>query len=241
MTTAERSEPAEDWADDVFVEHWIARQAGRAAVRNRQFAMLRAVVPHSAQAAFRYLNVGAGHGPLDELLLARFPRAEGTLVDGSRAMLRHAQSALASFGERSRYVQADLASPGWTAELAGPYDVVLSCIALHNLFDPARIRAVYKDIFQLLADGGLFVNFDYVRMPHPGLQPLAAWTGSDPDSGYMTRGGGDNMPGTTDEQLGWLREAGFALVDCYFKEFRLALFGGFKGTPRVPDPAARGS
>jgi len=37
------------------------------------------------------------------------------------------------------------------------------------------------------------------------------------------------------EQMGWLRDAGFSPVDCFWKEFRLAIFGGFKGQVRVSD------
>ncbi len=33
-----------------------------------------------------------------------------------------------------------------------------------------------------------------------------------------------------------MREAGFSLVDCFWKEFDTTLFGGFKGAARVPTP-----
>jgi hypothetical protein len=44
-----------------------------------------------------------------------------------------------------------------------------------------------------------------------------------------------DFAGTVEEQLAWLREAGFGPVDCFWKEFRLAIFGGFKGQVRVTD------
>ena len=242
MTTNVRSpELVEDWSDDAFVTHWIDRQAGRAEQRRRQFALLRAMIPFGSDAPFRYLNVGAGPGPFDELVLRRHSQAQATLLDGSTVMLRHAGQRLAEFGERVSLVHADFSSRDWVAAVHAPFDLVVSCIAIHNLRDAPRIRAVYAEIYGLLADGGLFVNLDYVRMPNPALQPLAVWSAADRDGGFLTGGGGADLPGTTDEQVGWLHEAGFGVADCFFKEFRLALFGGFKGTPRVPDPALRRS
>ena len=37
-----------------------------------------------------------------------------------------------------------------------------------------------------------------------------------------------NILAPVDDQCRWLREIGFADVDCYFKAFELALFGGRK-------------
>jgi N-acetylglutamate synthase-like GNAT family acetyltransferase len=35
-----------------------------------------------------------------------------------------------------------------------------------------------------------------------------------------------NLPALTETQCNWLRGIGFAEVDCYFKLFELAVFGG---------------
>src|SRR5215467_15721719 len=103
-TPTRTQEPAEDWIDEAYIEHWIKRQAGRASQRARQFAMLRAMIPFTTNAAFRYVNVGAGHGPFDELVLERYPAARAILLDGSDGMLAHARERLARFGERASFV-----------------------------------------------------------------------------------------------------------------------------------------
>ena len=197
-TPAPRQEPAEDWSDEDFIEHWINRQTGRAAQRGRQFAMLRAMIPFTTDTSFRYINVGAGHGPFDELVLDRYPAAQAILLDGSAGMLAHARERLARFGQRAVFVLADFGTSDWAASVNGPVDLAVSCIAIHNLREPGLIRRVYRDVYALLGEGGLFLNFDYVRMPHRELQPLAAWTAADPDGGFMTGGGGENLPGTAD-------------------------------------------
>lgn len=234
MTQAVTPERREDWFDDAYVSNWIERQAAREPMRSRQFAMLRAMIPFELHESFRYLNVGAGHGPLDDLILDRYPNARATLLDGSPVMLGRARELLDRFGERADYVQADLATPEWVDQVSGPFDAAVSCIAIHNLREPSRIRVLYHEIHELMAPGGLFVNLDYVRLSSPLLRPLADWAKADRDASFQSAGGGSGLPGTADEQVIWLREAGFWPAECFYKDFRVALFGGFKGEPHAP-------
>jgi tRNA (cmo5U34)-methyltransferase len=225
----------EDWSDERWVAEWIGRQDARTAQRNRQFVMLRAMLPFATDDSFAYVNVGSGPGPFDELVLRRYPRARAILVDVSPLMLERAAQLLGPMAERARFVQADLSSRSWAAALDGEeVNAVMSCIAIHNLREPALIRSVYADCYRLLSDGGVFFNFDYVRMAAPQLHALAAWAGSDQEGGFAPGGGGSGMPGSADEQVAWLREAGFSPADCFYREFRVALFGGCKGALRVP-------
>lgn len=244
----------EDWFDPDCVVDWIQRQEGRAVERRRHFAIVRSLVPQKKEASFRYLNVGAGDGALDEVLLSHFTGAVSVVLDGSTVMIENAQKRLTAFGKRAQTAEANLSSPDWLEAVEGPFDAVVSTIALHNLRDPLRLRALYGEIFQLLGEGGCFLNMDYVRPASPVLGGLASWAGADADAGYTVgaiarprqaanvsgdggggarRGGG--FPGALEEHLVWLREAGFAPVDCFWKEFQLALFGGFKGSVRLPE------
>lgn len=225
----------EDWFSDEYVAHWLNEQEGRAAERNRQFAMVRSMVPKEPDQPFRYLNVGAGPGNLDEVLLERFSEAEATLVDGSMAMLAEARKRLDRFEGRAEFVQANLAAREWTGAVTGPFDLAVSTIAIHNLRDPNRIRGLYAEICGLLGHGGLFVNLDYVRMARPTLRPLIAWAARDSEAGYLrAQGGGGQNPGTVEEQLGWLREAGFAVAECFWREFGAALLVGVRDHLHIP-------
>src|SRR5262249_32563267 len=80
---ARRRGPAEDWTNEEFAESWLQGQAPREAERRRQFVTVRAVIPKLPDQEFRYLNLGAGPGNLDEVLLERFQGAQATLVDCS--------------------------------------------------------------------------------------------------------------------------------------------------------------
>lgn len=230
----ERGQEREDWTDEAFVRNWLRVQEERAPERNRQFAMLCALVPRGADDSFRYIDIAAGDGSLDAVLLERFPKAEATLLDGSPVMVKIAGERFQNLGGRVSAVQGDLETPDWRAAVRPPFDVAVSSIALHNLEDPLRIRALYGEIYDLLTDGGFFMNLEYVRAPSRALWPLYQHAARGADSGFsMQIRSLRDYPGSVDEQLGWLREAGFSPVDCFWREFRLAIFGGFKGHVRV--------
>jgi len=223
----EPGRPRENWFDDDYIEFWIEREKARAPERYRQFFMVRALIPKTATETFRYVNLGAGPGNLDEVLLDHYKGAEAVLVDGSMAMLAAARKRLERFEGRVEYVQANLETPDWTGAVEGPFDVAVSTIALHNLRDPRRIRVLYAEINGLIGHGGVFLNLDYVRMARPSLYALATKAGTDPDAGIPAGGhGGANTPGTLEEQLIWLREAGFAIAECPWREFSVAAMMG---------------
>jgi tRNA (cmo5U34)-methyltransferase len=232
-----RQKERDHWFDDAYVEKWLGGQPDRSAERTRQFAIIRSVIPRLPDESFRVMDVGGGDGWLAETLLSHFTNAQALVVDGSSAMVEHAQERLARFGDRASVTRADLDTPDWVQAIQGPVDVAVSSIALHNLGDPVRIRNLYAEIYGLLSDGGTFFNLDYVRAPTPAIRTMGRWASRDQEAGYVrphSTGGGS--PGTIDEQLGWLHEAGFVGVDAFWKEFQAVLFGGFKGTVRIPDP-----
>ena len=78
------------------------------------------------------------------------------------------------------------------------------------------------------------MNLDYVRAPHPGLGDVYRFASADDNSGFLQVRGYRDFAGTLDEHLGWLAEAGFAPVDCFWRDLRTALFGGFRGRIRLP-------
>ena len=72
-------------------------------------------------------------------------------------------------GERATFVQADLKSPAWKTTLEPPFDAVVSCIAIHSLFDAERIRTLYGEIFEITATGARRMhNFplEFQRVSH---------------------------------------------------------------------------
>jgi len=226
----------EDWFDADFVANWLERQEQRRPERLRQYSMVRALFPRRPDETFRYIDIACGDGALDEMLLTRFTGAHATLVDGSPVMVERAKERLKPFGDRVTAVVGDLATAAWRDAVSGLFDVGVSTIALHNLEDPRLVRDLYREIYDVMADGGLFMNLEYVRAPSRALWPFYTHSSADPEGGWvMPIRNIRDFVGTVDEQLAWLREAGFGPVDCFWREFRLAIFGGFKGQVRVTD------
>lgn len=179
------------------------------------------------------LDLGAGTGLLSLLLSAAVPGVRLTLVDGAPAMLARATDELDARSVPHRTVHADLAD-----ELPpGRYDAVVSALAIHHLDDAGK-RALYRRAAAALAPGGVFVNAEQVAGPTPELdrrydevwmQRIAELGASrDEIAGSRERMRHDR-PATVADQCQWLAEAGLVDVDCYFKEWRFAVFGGRAG------------
>lgn len=224
----------ENWNDEDFVAAWLERQQTRPD-RPRQFQIIRALIPKTPDQEFRYINLGAGPGHLDEVLLQHFPASQATLVDQSLLLLGAARQRLAGFGDRVEYVRANLGASDWTGAVSGPFDVAVSTLAVHNFGDARRIREVYADIYRLLGHGGMFLNLDYVRPSRPSLAPLSQWVERVPEAGLSGRGSGQNMPGSLLEHLGWLGEAGFPNVEVFWKDMNTAVMCGIRDHLHLPD------
>lgn len=231
-----RRQPGEDWTDESFIEYWLQRESGRAEDAALRFKIVRGLIPRTPDETFRYINIAGGDGPLDEVLLTHFTRARVTLVDGSETMVAGAQKRLQRFGDRFNVVRADLSTPDWRRSVEGPFDIAVSTIAIHNLRQPGgRVRDLYAEIFELLSDGGFFLNLDYARPMHPVIRQFQRWVAStDPDPRELGWSSGGTAPGSWGENLIWLSQAGFFPVDIFWKSFGATAMGGFKGTPRVP-------
>ena len=228
-----------DWHSAEYVQDWIARSQADDERRLPRFRLMADLIPFPRNTAIAILDVGAGYGALTRVLLESFPEGRVVAQDYSAEMLQSAKKALSPFTERVSFHHSDLFSESWHDKAGGPFDAVVSSIAIHNLQSPPRIRQLYREINGLLNEGGCFLNVDLVNAPEPSLQRpywelmrrqrrapgegtqedrAAAWDESD----------WPPFPASLDEQLAWLREAGFRRVDCFWKELGTALVGGFK-------------
>src|ERR1039458_3877963 len=107
----------------------------------------------------RVLDLGAGTGLLASAVAEAYPDAELVLLDGSQAMLEQARGLM---GERASYLTSQLEE----ALPAGPWDAVVSALAIHHLHD-ARKRDLYGRVRDEISAGGVFVNAEQVSAPTP--------------------------------------------------------------------------
>jgi trans-aconitate methyltransferase len=227
-----------NWNDEEFVGRWMEGQAERSSERRRQFAMVRAVIPKLPGQEFRYLNLGAGPGDLDEMLLEKFPGAAATLVDVSLVMLGNARQRLERFGNRVEYVQANLLGSEWVGAVGDGNDLVVTTNSPHHFGDADRQRTMYAEIYSVTGHGGIVLNFDRVRTEDPALVALAGWAAEDPEAGLIeTRTGFGEAPRPLSDHLDWLRDAGFKSVDVLWKDLSRALLFGVHDHFHMPTVA----
>lgn len=194
----------------------------------------------------RILDLGCGNGILGRYLLHLFPSASCLFMDFSDPMLDAARENVGAL-PRATFAKADFSDPSWRAvvEPYGPFDIVVSGFAIHHQPDE-RKHALYAEIHDLLPAGSIFLNMEHVSSASPAGQRLfdeffvdhlhEFHARSDPnakretvaDRYYNRADKKENILAPLEAQCQWLREIGFADVDCFFKIFELALFGGRK-------------
>jgi cyclopropane fatty-acyl-phospholipid synthase-like methyltransferase len=236
---------ADVWKDRDVAAAFLNERSLLIPDRPRQLEVLRRVLRHTVGEPGRVLDLGSGDGLLLAAVLQEFPRATGAAVDFSPLMLEQARARLALFGPRAATAEADLGSPAWRQVVRGPFDAVVSGFAIHHLADE-RKRALYREVYELLPEGGVFLNCEHVASPSPRVEQVFddamsehLWQRRRERGEEVTReqvrreflerpDRAANILAPVEDQCAWLREVGFRDVDCFWKYFELAIFGGVR-------------
>jgi ubiquinone/menaquinone biosynthesis C-methylase UbiE len=246
--------PGATWQRPELVGSFLSERTTLMPLLDVQEDLVRRLLTRHPHAVRRFLDVGSGDGAMSELVLSRHPQAEAVLVDFSPPMLEHAELRLAGVDARWQIVRGDLSEPTWAGALpAGSYDAAVSGFAIHHL-PAARKRALFGELYELLAPGAMFVNMDYVAIEGPlrGLwddEMLANAVRAERERGgsrseseleELFDDGEDDRPDSVEDQLRWLSEAGFADTEVHFKWAEAAVFGAIKPLPPgAPTDGAR--
>jgi tRNA (cmo5U34)-methyltransferase len=207
-----------DWHSATYVSDWIEGDATRDDDRRPLLRRLAGLIPAAPDQPIHVLDVGGGYGAVTAEVLERWPAAHVTLHDYSEAMVSEAAERLGRYGPRVTYRLADMNERDWADGLGGPFDAVVSSLAIHNVDAPELIERVYRDILGVLRPGGALLNMDLL---FPASEGLAELYRRDPTRHYnwdvrIT-------PADVDSHLRWLRRAGFSDVDCVWKDLELGL------------------
>jgi len=166
----------------------------------------------------RILDLGSGDGRLLALVKLARPESDGVAIDFSETMLGLLRERFQG-DPTVRTIEHDLARP-LPASL-GSFDAVVSSFAIHHV-SHGRKRSLYSEVYDLLRPGGVFCNLEHVASPTRRLHEAflgalqVAPEDEDPSNKLLD----------VETQLTWLRQLGFADVDCHWKWRELALFGG---------------
>lgn len=213
------TKPINLWSSADHARDYLER-ADSIAHRQEGEATLLEFIPEAPR---RILDLGTGDGRLLALVLNELARrghtkVEAVAADFSPLMLEGARKRFASEA-RVKVIEHNLDHP---LPSVGTFDAVVSSFAIHHLVHE-RKRALYAEIHILLNPGGVFCNLEHVASPTPRLheefrQYMGGMNTEDPSNQLLD----------VATQLQWLREIGFADVDCHWKWRELALLAGRK-------------
>ena len=231
-----------------MVNQYLANARGAAPLGIAHIEMALGILAAACPAVTSFLDLGCGDALLSSAILEEHRFAFGVLVDESEGVLDLARRRLHEHGDRVAFVRADLHRPSWGEALPdrGPFNAVISAFALSSAAE-ARKREVFREVFDLLRPGGVFLCIEHVSS-------TTRWTQSPADDYLIDAIFGEAIhraPGKTraevaqeyyhrasrvgaataplEVQCEWLREIGFESVECFLKVQELALFGGQRG------------
>jgi SAM-dependent methyltransferase len=203
------------WSQREHALDYLENIAARMPRREDGYRALGEVLP---PAPGRVLDLGCGDGEVIGRVLGAFPGAQVVGVDFSPEMLDRVRARFAGDG-RVTIVEHDLdrtLDPAW-----GEFDAVVSAFAIHHVVDD-RKRSLSAEVLERVRPGGVFANLEHVASPTEELhREFLLAVGMDPDDDDPS-----NKLAPVEDQLCWLRDAGFEQVDCFWKWRELALLAG---------------
>lgn len=243
MDTADSRESV--WKDSNLVDGYLNQVRKGVPLAQVQLDVMLRVIAGCNRPVDNFLDLGCGDGILAATILEKYPNARGVLVDFSMPMIQAALYKLKEYSRSLHFSSVDYTDPDWFDIVAtyGPFDVVVSGFSIHHQSHPVK-QQIYTDIFDMMEPGGIFVNIEHVSSATPWIEALydeyfidSLWASQLTDENAQTRAQvasayheredkQENILAPVELQCAWLRRIGFADVDCFFKTFELAVFGG---------------
>ncbi len=177
------------------------------------------MIDHPPENTKRVLDLGTGDGRLIRLIKANRPAIEVVALDVSPTMLKSAREQFANDAS-VKITEHDLSEP---PPGLGCFEAIVSSFAIHH-FKHERKGTLYEEIYDIVDPIGVFCNFEHVASPSVALHVrFLNSIGYSPEKEDRA-----NRLLPMETQLGWLRDTGFAEVDCYWKWLEMALLIGYK-------------
>jgi SAM-dependent methyltransferase len=210
-----------------------------------QFGVVLALLKRLDLPVFSVLDAGCGDGILLEFILRNFSVSHAAALDGSPAMLQLARQRLAAENRAEttlHFIEADLSSPQWRAQLpVTRFDVIVSGFALHHL-EPERQCAVYTELADTLRPGGILINIEHVASLASYGEGLferdyashivrSSGSGSHEEEYQRLRQRPDKAANRllpVETLLDAMRNAQLVDVDCLWKRYELAVLAGIR-------------
>ena len=189
------------------------------------------LIPFDTEDTFTVLDLGAGTGLLTALILNAFPKASSMVLDISEKMLAKAKERFKGNDQVHFYAMDYARSP-----LTGEFDLIVSAMSIHHLYDSDK-RLLFKKIYNALLPGGMFIHAELVKgatdvtekiYQRMWFQYLKKTDLTEDQLSLIFERMSYDKTTVLDIQLNWLKEAGFTNVDCFYKYYNFAVYAGRK-------------
>ena len=234
----------EIWKQSAVVNRYLSSRVAIPMVPE-QIGIMMSILKSRQQPVKNFIDLGCGDGILGATILNEYPSAHGVLADFSEPMLAQAREQLNGFSSQLVFENLDYGDPAWVSRMQayGPFDAIVSSYSIHHQPD-VRKREIYAEIHSLLEPGGWFINIEHIASEAQltvdlfNKHIIDHWYEQEKLKGgtrtyeeiaetFMNRPDKDaNILLSVDKQCNWLRELGYEQVDCYFRIYELAVFGG---------------
>ena len=234
----------EVWKLPAIVNRFLSYRAA-IPLAQEQIGIMMSILKTRTQPVEKFLDLGCGDGILGAAILGTYPNSHGVLADFSEPMLEQAREQLKEYSGQLVFENLDYGDPAWvnTMQAFGPFDAIVSGYSIHHQPD-ARKRPLYEEIYSLLKPGGWFINIEHIAAASHLAVDLfnnhiidgryaieksngGSKTRQEISDIFMNRPDKDaNILLPVEIQCDWLREIGYEEVDCYFRVYELAVFGG---------------
>ncbi|HEX2944987.1 MAG TPA: class I SAM-dependent methyltransferase [Clostridia bacterium] len=235
------------WKEKALADRFLSGVRGALPLAKEQFDVVLKLIEMNRKPVRSFLDLGSGDGIMSSVILSAYPEAKGVLLDISEYMIAAAREKLDEFKYNLSFTVFDYSDSAWTGMVraGAPYDVIVSGLSIHHQPDE-RKKEIYREIFGLLDKGGLFINLEHVASPTKWVSSLFSETFTDSlfemnkkkntsitreaiaKEMYNRPDKESNILSPVGTQCDWLRSIGFEDVDCYFKIYEIAIFGGRK-------------
>ena len=246
VTSAENQWGEDDSAN--FIDLGAIFVPGRA----EQTATLLRLLPARHDEHCTIVELASGEGVLAQAILEAFPHCHYIALDGSEVMRQHLTQKLARFSDRLEVRSFDMHSQDWRTALPQSLRCVVSSLCVHHLADADKSQ-LFKDMATQLEPGGALLLADIIQPANQQIANLFAQQYDDIVRAQSLELRGDlsgyeqflqhkwnyftydyndptsfDTPSRLADQLRWLQEANFSLVDCFWMRAGHAVYGGFK-------------
>ncbi len=185
-----------------------------------------------AQNPITVLDIGIGTGETAQRILHAFPACQIVGVDISPEMIDAAKLRLVKHGNQIQWITGNM----FDVNLPNQIDAVVSTLAVHHLTDEQK-RSFYSKLYGRIKPGGVISIGDLVTFKNPekASKTEMEWKNFifknlGPEQGqyrFDEYKKGD-IPAPLEDQLEWLKEAGFENVSIDWELMNYAVFGGRK-------------